>query len=134
MFFSNLTMFRFPVSLDLSALEAGVAEIPLKPVGPLELASIGFVAPFGRDSESLVYRSGNFIWLTIGGEEKLLPGSVVNNALAEKLAELEKTQGRKLGGRARKRLKEDLVHDLLPKAFVKPVRMDVMIDAGRGVI
>lgn len=134
MFFSNLTMFRFPTSLDLSALEEGVAETPLKPVGPLELASIGFVAPFGRDSESLVYRSGDFIWLTIGGEEKLLPGSVVNNALAEKLAELEKTQGRKLGGRARKQLKEDLVLEMLPKAFVKPVRMDVMIDAGRGVV
>ena len=33
--------------------------------------------------------------------------------LQKKLEEIEEKEGRKLGGRARKRLKEDLVHELL---------------------
>jgi recombination associated protein RdgC len=59
---------------------------------------------------------------------------VVNDALGKKIAEIEAKDGRKLGGRARKRLKEDLVHELLPKAFVKPVRLDGMLDLKHGVV
>ncbi|HRO26608.1 MAG TPA: recombination-associated protein RdgC, partial [Luteimonas sp.] len=37
MFFRNLTLFRFPTSLDFSTLDDLLAEHPLKPVGALEL-------------------------------------------------------------------------------------------------
>ena len=36
MFFRNLTLFRFPTSLDLTDLETRLADVPLKPVGALE--------------------------------------------------------------------------------------------------
>ena len=41
MFFRNLTLFRFPVALDLSDLDAHLAECALKPVGPMELVVAG---------------------------------------------------------------------------------------------
>ena len=53
MFFRNLTLFRFPTSLDLTELETRLEHTRLKPVGPLELSSRGFVSPFGRDGEAL---------------------------------------------------------------------------------
>jgi recombination associated protein RdgC len=134
MFFRNLTLFRFPTSLDLSGLDAQLAEFPLKPVGALELTSRGFVSPFGRaDSEALSHRIDDAIWLTVGGEDKLLPAAVVNDLLAKKIAEMEEREGRKPGGRARKRLKEDLVHELLPRAFVRPSRTDAMLDLEHGL-
>src|SRR3546814_19449274 len=46
---------------------------------------------------------------------------------------MEQREGRKPGGRARKRLKEDLVHELLPRAFVKPSRTDAMLDLEHGL-
>ena len=59
---------------------------------------------------------------------------MVNDLLVKKLAEIEAKDGRKLGGRARKALKEDLVHELLPRAFVRPGRIDAMIDRENGFI
>lgn len=133
MFFRNLTLFRFPVSLDFSGLDARLADCPLKPVGPLEMSSRGFVSPFGRDAEALSHRVDDAVWLTLGGEDKLLPAAVVNDLLGKKLAEMEEKEGRKPGGRARRRLKEDLVHELLPRAFVRPTRTDAMLDLGHGL-
>lgn len=133
MFFRNLTLFRFPTSLDFTDLESHLEPVRLKPVGALELSSRGFVSPFGRDGEALSHRIADALWLTVGGEDKLLPGAVVNDLLAKKLAEMEQKEGRKPGGRARKRLKEDLVHELLPRAFVRPSRTDALIDLEHGI-
>lgn len=134
MFFKNLTLFRFPTSLDFSQLDELLPEVRLKPVGPLEMASRGFISPFGRNDEALSHRVGEAIWLTVGGEDRILPAAVVNDLLAKKLAEIEEKEGRKPGGRTRKRLKDDLLHELLPRAFVKPSRTDALLDLELGVI
>lgn len=134
MFFRNLTFFRFPTGTDFATLDAGLDACQLKPVGPLELSSRGFVSPFGRDSEVLAARQGESLWLTVGGEDRLLPGAVVNEMLQRKLEEIEAKEGRKPGGRTRKRIKDELITDLLPRAFVKPSRTDALIDRALGVI
>jgi recombination associated protein RdgC len=138
MFFRNLTLFRFPISLDFTDLESQLAAARLKPVGVLELSSRGFVPPLsaasaGEDGEALSHRIADAIWVTVGSEDKLLPSAVVNDLLAKKLAEMERREGRKPGGRARKRLKEDLVHELLPRAFVRPSRTDALLDLEHGL-
>ncbi len=135
MFFRNLTLFRFPTSLDFSEIDTLLPNVQLKPVGPLEMTSRGFISPFGRDEqEVLSHRIGDFLWLTVGGEDKILPGSVVNDLLARKVAEIEEKEGRRPGGRARKRLKDDLIHELLPRAFVKSSRTDAMLDLQHGYV
>ncbi|MFT4246704.1 MAG: recombination-associated protein RdgC [Pseudomonas sp.] len=135
MFFRNLTLFRFPTSLDFSEIDKRLPEALLRPVGPLEMTSRGFISPFGRDEqEVLSHRIGEFLWLTVGGEDKILPGSVVNDLLARKVAEIEEKEGRRPGGRARKRLKDDLIHELLPRAFVKSSRTDAMLDLQNGFV
>ena len=134
MFFRNLTLFRFPTTLDFSQLDELLPEMQLKPVGALELSSRGFVSPFGRNEPELSHRVGEALWLTVGGEDKILPSAVVNDLLGKKLAEIEEKEGRKPGGRTRKRIKEDLVHELLPRAFVKPSRTDALIDLEHGFV
>ena len=134
MFFRNLTLFRFPSSLDLSDLEPQLAECALKPVGPLELSSRGFVAPMGQHHDGFQHPCDGARWLTVGGEDKLLPGAVVNDLLQKKLAAIEEKEGRKPGGRTRKRIKDELITELLPRAFVRPVRTDALVDTQLGVI
>jgi len=133
MFFKNLTLFRFPASLDLNDLDEQLAPHTLKPVGALDLSSRGFISPFGREAEVLSQHLDRSIRLSLGGEDKILPGAVVNDLLQKKLAEIEDAEGRRPGGQARKRLKEELVHDLLPRAFVQPSRTDVLLDQTLGV-
>lgn len=136
MFFRNLTFFRFPTSISKSFdnIDAALTNAALKPVGMLETSSRGFVSPFGRDEPAMSHRIGDCIWLTVGGEDKVLPSSVVNDALTKKIAEIEGKEGRKLGGRARKRLKEELVHSLLTRAFVRPMRLNASLDLKQGVV
>jgi len=134
MFFRNLTLFRFPPTTKLYELDKGLDECQLKPVGPLELSSRGFISPFGRDSDVFAARQRDAIWLTVGGEDRLLPGAVVNDMLARKLEEIEAKEGRRPGGRTRKRIKDELITDLLPRAFVKPSRTDAMLDMEHGIV
>lgn len=131
--FKNLTFFRFPTTLDLSQLDELLPDAALKPVGPLELSSRGFISPFGRGEEALSHRIGNAIWLSVGGEDKILPAAVVNDLLAKRLIQIEEKEGRKPGGRIRKQIKEDLLHELLPRALVKPGRTDLYLDVDLGI-
>ncbi len=136
MFFRNLTFFRFNPKLEKSfrEVDARLDDCTLKPVGPLEMSSRGFVSPFGRDEQALSHRVSHCVWLTLGIEDRLLPAAVINDALAKQVSALEEKEGRKLGSRARKRLKDDLIHDLLPKAFVRPSRLNASIDLEHGFL
>ena len=134
MFFTNLFMYRFPITHSLDDLDDSFAKCALKPVGPMEMVSTGFVPPYGGEIEDMTCRIGNCIWFSVGQEKRLLPGSVVNGELAKKLATIEKNEGRKPGGKTRKRIKDEIVHDLLPKSFVQPHRTNAFIDTAAGVI
>ncbi|MGH8053555.1 MAG: recombination-associated protein RdgC [Stenotrophomonas sp.] len=129
MFFKNLTMFRFPAPLDFSALAELLPLCAIKPVGPLEMCSRGFISPFGREEkEVLLHQVGNAIWITTGAEDKILPATVVNEAVAKRLEEIAAREGRIPGGRARKNLRDDVLLELMPRAFVKPSRIDAIVD------
>ncbi len=134
MFFRNLTLFRFPASTSesLAKLEQQLDEHRLRPCGPIELATRGFVSPFGRESDELVHRVGPFALLTVGSEDKLLPSSVIGEALAVKIAEINEKEGRRIGARERKRLKEQVISDLLPRAFIRPSRLSGYLDVDTG--
>lgn len=143
MFFRNATFFRFPpivaamaVMASQQLLEESLGECRLKPVGPLELSSRGFISPLGSDGEVYAHHSANrnCIWLSVGGEDRILPGAVVDRMLAAKLREIERAEGRKPGGSTRKRIKDEIITDLLPKAFIKPSRLDGYLDLGRGLL
>lgn len=136
MFFRNLMFFRFPMSSTkaLTTIDNVLSDAALKPVGLLETMSRGFVSPFGRDDAAISHRIGDALWITLGGEDKLLPASVINAALSKKIIDIENKEDRKLSARARKRLKEDLVHELLPRAFVRPMRLNASLDLKQGFI
>lgn len=157
----NLTLFVFPkksaegwfaakevcgeASFELGPPTAAEAlhAARLKPVGPLEMAAIGFVPPLGGHSpaeredalgESLYRRVGDCVWVSIGIQQKLLPASVVNAQLAEKLAAIEQREGRRPTARARRRMRDELIAEMLPRALVKPSRIDAWLDLQRGLL
>lgn len=134
MFFRNLTLFRFSpsVAASLSGLADQLEEKRLRACGPLELSTRGFVSPLGRDHDVLTHTVGDYVLFTLGGEDKLLPGSVVNEALAQRLKVISETEGRRIGGRERKRLKDEVLTDLLPRAFVRPCKVNAYLDLADG--
>lgn len=134
MLFRNITLFRFAPKLRsaLADLPGRLPEHALRPLGPLQLATRGFVSPLGRGEEELSRLIGDCLLLNLGSEEKILPAAVLNQALAEKLDELREREGRSPGGRERKRLKDEVLTDLLPRAFARPSRVGAYLDLKQG--
>jgi len=134
MFFRNLTLFRFssPVAETLAGLEASLAAHALRPCGPLESVTRGFVSPFGPESEVLTHKIRDATLFTLGSEEKLLPAAVVNAELATRLRQAAEKRGRPVGGRERKRLRAEVLDTLLPRAFVRPSRLNAYVDTKNG--
>lgn len=136
MWFRNLTLFRLPADIiaDVRAsLDACVAEHPLREPGPLELATTGFVSPLGRGSDVMARWCGpDLALICVGGLNRDLPGSVVAEELGKRIARISETEGRRVGGRERKRLKESVLTELLPRAFPKPWRVAAYLDFAEG--
>jgi recombination associated protein RdgC len=135
MFFRNLTLFRFSpaVAEDLTRLDEVLGEHRLRPCGPLEMGTRGFVPPVGRGEDAaMTHVVKSCTLMTVGSEEKLLPAAVVNDELQRKVQKIAEEEGRKVGGRERKRIKEDLLTELLPRAFVRSLRMSAYVDRKGG--
>ena len=134
MFFRNLTLFRFSPSVakSLKDLDAALAHHALRACGPLELATRGFVSPFGPDSEVLSHTIGKATLVTLGTEEKLLPAAVINAELGKRLRKEAERRGRPVGGRQRRAIKAEVLDTLLPQAFVRPSRLNAYLDSKNG--
>lgn len=124
MWFKNARLFQLDDNffLDSESLDEALKANALKPCGPQQLASAGWVSPFGADGELFVLQSGQAQLFCLGEEEKILPPIVVNHHLEEKLRQIKQETGSPVGRQHKTELKQQLVFELLPQAFVKPKR------------
>ena len=134
MWFRNLTLFRFSAAVvkSLKSLEEDLSEKRLRPCGPIELATRGFISPYGRAEETLLHRVGKCALLTMGSEDKLLPSSVINEELAVRLQKIAEKTGNRIGARERKHMKEEVLTDLLPRAFIRLSKRNAYLDMENG--
>jgi recombination associated protein RdgC len=130
MYFTALTAFQFPIEFcaRFEEVDEALAQDALKPIGPQELVTYGFVSPFGEGSEVLHHRIGNRILVALGTEERVLPPKAVDRALRTRLQEIEQREGRVVGARERRRLKDEVVFEMIPRAFTKFSRLQAYID------
>jgi recombination associated protein RdgC len=134
MFFRNLTLFRFSpaVAADLERLAEALPDHALRPVGPMEMSTRGFVSPLGRSAEDLTHIVGSTTMVVAGCEDKLLPAAVINDEVAKRVQKIVDDEGRKVSGRERKRIKDDALNELLPRAFVRQSRTAAYLDRKSG--
>ncbi len=145
--FKNLTIYRLPVSTAAALLAAahpidsdtypladslGIEQ--LRPIGPMELHAAGWISPYGSGDDRLFQQVGDCIMLTLGGESKVLPPSAVAAATSKRVADIEAQTGNTLGRRARQRVKDEIVTDMLPRAFTAPSRLSGYLDLSRGIL
>ncbi|MCL7462633.1 recombination-associated protein RdgC [Pseudomonas sp. NW5] len=122
MWFRNLLVYRLTQDLQLDAerLESALATKLARPCASQELSTYGFVAALGKGTDApLVHASQDFHLIAARKEERILPGSVVRDALAEKIDEIEAQQMRKVYRKERDELKDEIVQSLLPRAFIR---------------
>ncbi len=139
MWFKNLKIYRLTetLNIDESQLQGLLTENSFRPCGSQELASMGWTNPLGQ-GEALYHSANSNFWFSLRKQERILPASVVNAELEEKVAEIEASTGNPVGKKAKNDLKQEIVHKLLPQAFTKigdthgfvsPENNLIMIDA-----
>lgn len=119
MWFKNLQIYRFtrPFDVSLEDLEKQLEALPFTPCGSQEQSKFGWVSPLGKHGQAMTHVAGEQILLCAKKEDKMLPGSVINDMVAEKAEAIEIEQGRALKKKEKDALKEEIIVDLLPRAF-----------------
>jgi len=96
--------------------------------GATQIESAGWVEPRGEKHGALIESVGGSLILKLCTETKAVPGSVVKTRLEDRLEKIEAETGRRPKGKQAKEIKEEIVHDLLPRAFPKRSTTLVWID------
>lgn len=95
--------------------------------GKNDAVKLGWVRPMGKVGE-FVHASNGYFLVTLRKDEKILPGSVVNQILKERIDEKEEAEDRKLSSKEKSEMKDEVIFELLPKAFVKTSLQNAYID------
>ncbi|GLP95220.1 recombination-associated protein RdgC [Paraferrimonas sedimenticola] len=129
MWFKNLLVFRFkkPFEQTVEQLEDQLQEFSFTPCGSQDISKIGFTKAFGKHGHTLVHSSQNQHLIAVTKEEKILPASVIKEALEEKVAHIEQAEARSLHKKEKDSLKDEIIHTLLPRAFSKRATTKALI-------
>lgn len=111
-------------------IESALSKHCFEPCGSQQVSSQGWVRPLLQ--EGLVYEAHGAQLLMLKQEKRLLPASVVNDYLQEKLEAFEAEEGYMPSRKVRLQMKEDLTLELLPKAFTKASTTPILILPRQG--
>lgn len=119
MWFKTARLYRLSAEFVLpwDTLEDLLLTQAFRPCGKSEAARVGWVSPLGREGEMLSHRLGDSVMLCLRKEQRLLPSAVINEAVQEKVAEIEQAQDRKVYRKEKMQIKEDVIATLMPRAF-----------------
>ena len=131
--FTKVIAFSFPKSLDFTPLEAMLADLAFKACEPSAMSSEGFVPPVYMDDAPFAYRTGDLILIALQSESRIVPPAVVNERLAAKVKEIEVKEGRIPGSRTRRKLKEEVIAELMLRSFTVKKKTFAMLDLERNL-
>lgn len=136
MWFRNLSLYRLTeaVETDLERLEQQLDGHRFHPCGGLDTHSCGWVPPLGRHGQTLLHPANGRLMLCMRREERILPPAVVREILEEKVEQIEADEGRPVGRREKTQLRDEIVVDLLPRAFTRSHLTYAYIDPDAGWI
>ena len=128
--FKNVIVYRIDQweAPALSALEAQLQGVRFVECGASQQESSGWVEPRGEAHGPLVESVAGQWILKLCTETKAVPGGAVKSAVEARLDKIEQDTGRRPKGKAVKEIKEEVVRELLPRAFPKRGVTPVWID------
>lgn len=119
--FNNLLIYRIAQWQPpaLAEIEGRLDGSRFVECGAAQMESTGWVEPRGEAHGALVETIGGQTVLKLCVERKAVPASAVKAELKTRLDRIEQESGRRPKGKRAKELKEEIVHELLPRAFPK---------------
>jgi len=114
---------------ELSVLQDKLASLRFTECGATQPESAGFVEPRGEKHAPMVEVVGGQLMMRLVVETKAVPSSAIKTRLEAELDKIEADTGRRPKGKRAKEMKEQIVHELLPRAFSKRSSTNIWIDA-----
>lgn len=136
MFFTNAIVYKFKQlpTFEQSEFEAALQQDKFKPCEKQQLSTFGWANAIGKFGNELAHFSESKVLICARNEEKILPPAVVNEMLAAKVEQIELEENRPVLRKEKAELKENIIHSLLPQAFVKSNYTHAFIDIEAGLI
>ena len=134
--FKHATVYNIPIRDQLpssSDLEDALSKHRFIECGAIQQQSSGWVPPRAEHGRYVEIINGHWI-IKLCTESKVLPGAVVQEALQERLKAIKDETGRQPGKKQIKEIKEEVVVDLLSKAFTKKAFLTAWIDPQQGFL
>lgn len=135
MWFKNAKIYKFTEDFKITAedMNAKLEGNVFRPCSSVEATSQGFVPPNGQENAALAYSANGFTLVCLKLEEKIVPGAVVKEQLDARVAGI-KAKGGKVSKQEKERLKEEIMHTLVTRAFSKISKIYGYIDAAEGLL
>lgn len=132
MWLRNLTVFTSDTDFPWSAqeLDGLLDQTRCPPIGQQVPSVDGFVAPL-RDDSVMLYHAAGLFYCQYQETSRLLPAGVIKEELDERVAAIEASEGRRPGRKQKADLKDQITFELMPKAFTRSRRINVLIDTER---
>lgn len=103
MWFKNLRIYRFTKAFEMSAeeLQTQLAEKPFNPCGRQDLTKYGWAPPIeqaltAEQEPQFVHACNGYLMLCAKREDKVIPASVVKEAVTERSQHIEQKEARKV--------------------------------------
>lgn len=133
MWFKQLAVFRLPEVPSTEVLAEKLAGAQFAPCMGLDWFSEGFAAP-APFSPELVFPADHTLRIALRRQERVLPTAVIRDILNDKVDKIQQAEGRNMGRKEKQELKEQIIDDLLPRAFTKSSRTEAVIDTKHGLL
>lgn len=106
--------------LEKELIDKAINASPFLPCGNTDSTKSGWISPYGENNDNpLMIDINGQLLLRLKKETKILPSTVIKQALNDKIAKQENMLGRKLKKIEQQSLKDEVFIDLLPRAFSK---------------
>lgn len=141
--FKTASYFRIAPDFAMPALddlEQSLQAARFLPCGPTQPESSGWSAPRGTKSLALLESVGGQLIFQLCTEKRPLPSSAVKDEMQARIEQYKKETGQeRASAKIKKAIKEEVILDLLPRAFTKrsntlvwldPVRRFLVVDTG----
>ncbi len=134
MWFKNLTLFRFaePFAVTAGELAEKLGHAVFYPCASQEMVSLGWVPPLGPKAKDLVHAVNGCSLLCLQVEEKVLPAAVLREAIAAKVTSIQEQQMRTVRRHEKDAIRDEIMQDLLPRAFSRCRQSHAYIDPRGG--
>lgn len=131
MWFKNLCIYNLPnLSMPLEVFESLLLHHRLQSCGASEARSVGWASPRGNDL--FIHNVGQQWLIALGVEERLLPTSIIRQFAADRAKAIAEAEGRQVGRREMRDIREALAIELLPRAFPRRRTTFAWIDPVNG--